>query len=45
MICCPPEHLHRITVSDRGPALLACAWPGEVSDLVDRKMVFTRSRK
>ncbi len=45
MIFNPPEHLHRITVSDRGPALLAYAWLGDQSDLRSQKMVFTRTRK
>jgi dimethylpropiothetin dethiomethylase len=45
MIFNPPEHLHRITVSDREPALLAYAWLGRAEALEDQKMVFTRSRK
>jgi dimethylpropiothetin dethiomethylase len=45
MIFNPPEHLHRITVSDREPALLAYAWLGQATDLEDQKMVFTRTRK
>jgi dimethylpropiothetin dethiomethylase len=45
MIFNPPEHLHRITVGDREPALLAYAWLGETSDLHEQKMVFTRTRK
>ena len=45
MIFNPPEHLHRITVSDREPALLAYAWLGEPAALADQKMVFTRQRK
>lgn len=40
----PPEHLHRITVGDSEPALLAYAWVGDQADLADQKMVFTRSR-
>ena len=42
MIFNPPEHLHRITVSDREPALLAYAWIGRPEDLAGQKMVFTR---
>ncbi len=44
MIFNPPEHLHRITVSDREPALLAYAWLGQAADLQHQKMVFTRAR-
>jgi len=44
MIFNPPEQLHRITVSDREPALMAYAWLGSRADLSDQKMVFTRSR-
>ena len=40
----PPEHLHRITVSDRQPALLAYAWIGKEDDLAGQKMVFTRKK-
>lgn len=40
----PPEHMHRITVSDREPALLAYAWIGPREELVGQKMVFTRPR-
>ncbi|MEP3334115.1 dimethylsulfonioproprionate lyase family protein [Sedimentitalea sp.] len=40
----PPEHLHRITVGDREPALLAYAWTGNKEDLADQKMVFTRRK-
>ena len=39
----PPEHLHRITVSDREPALMAYAWTGPRDKLVNQKMVFARS--
>jgi dimethylpropiothetin dethiomethylase len=42
MIFNPPEHLHRITVGDREPALLAYAWVGAPEDLAGQKMVFTR---
>ena len=45
MIFNPPEHLHRITVSDREPALLAYAWLGHAADLEHQKMIFTRSSK
>ncbi|WP_431358136.1 dimethylsulfonioproprionate lyase family protein [Sulfitobacter albidus] len=45
MIYNPPEHLHRITVGKREPALLAYAWMGSREDLRDQKMVFTRTRK
>lgn len=45
MIFNPPDHLHRITVGDREPALLAYAWLGDASDLADQKMMFTRIRK
>lgn len=40
----PPEHMHRITVSDREPALLAYAWIGPRENLTDQKMVFTRPK-
>jgi dimethylpropiothetin dethiomethylase len=42
MIFNPPEHLHRITVSSRDPALLAYCWLGKRADLEHQKMVFTR---
>ena len=45
MIFNPPDHLHRITVGDREPALLAYAWIGAPQDLHEQKMVFTRPRK
>lgn len=45
MIFNPPDHLHRITVSDLEPALLAYAWIGDKADLHEQKMVFTRVRK
>lgn len=44
MIFNPPEQLHRITVSDREPALMAYAWQGSRDDLANQKMVFSRSR-
>ncbi|MEM1363170.1 MAG: dimethylsulfonioproprionate lyase family protein [Pseudomonadota bacterium] len=34
----PPEHMHRITVSDLEPALLLYAWEGCESALADQKM-------
>ncbi|MCR9127451.1 MAG: dimethylsulfoniopropionate lyase [Rhodobacteraceae bacterium] len=40
----PPEHLHRITVGTREPALLAYAWIGAEADLAHQKMVFTRKK-
>jgi dimethylpropiothetin dethiomethylase len=45
MIFNPPDHLHRITVGDREPALLAYAWIGDKADLHAQKMVFTRTRR
>ena len=45
MIFNPPDHLHRITVGDREPALLAYAWIGDRDVLHAQKMVFTRTRK
>lgn len=38
----PPGQMHRITVSDREPALLLYAWHGPAEKLADQKMVFTR---
>lgn len=40
----PPEHLHRITVSDLEPALLAYAWSGRPEDLSQQKMVLAPRR-
>ncbi|MEL7463315.1 MAG: dimethylsulfonioproprionate lyase family protein [Pseudomonadota bacterium] len=40
----PPGQMHRITVSDREPALLAYAWVGPRDELVDQKMKFSRPR-
>jgi len=37
--------MHRITVSDREPALLAYAWEGPRENLVDQKMVFAPPRR
>lgn len=45
MIFNPPDHLHRITVGKREPALLAYAWIGDKADLHNQKMVFSRPRK
>jgi len=45
MIFNPPDHLHRITVGDYEPALLAYAWIGDKTALHAQKMVFTRTRK
>lgn len=45
MIFNPPDHLHRITVGAREPALLAYAWIGSKEDLQHQKMVFTRAPK
>ncbi|MGD1925642.1 MAG: dimethylsulfonioproprionate lyase family protein [Paracoccaceae bacterium] len=39
----PPGRTHRITVSDREPALLAYAWHGPKTKLADQQMVFTRA--
>lgn len=41
----PPGRMHRITVSDREPALLAYAWHGTQEKLAEQKMVFTRKKK
>lgn len=40
----PPGRKHRITVSDREPALLAYAWQGPPEKLANQKMVFTRAK-
>lgn len=45
MIFNPPDHLHRITVGDREPALLAYVWLGQAADLAGQRMVFSRPRK
>ncbi len=44
MIFNPPEHTHRITVSNLEPALLAYAWIGPSDRLAKQKMVFSRQR-
>ncbi len=41
----PAGMSHRITVSDREPALLAYAWTGEAAKLKSHKMVFSRPRR
>lgn len=38
----PPGQMHRITVSDWEPALLAYAWAGKPEDLAAYKLVFSR---
>ena len=40
----PPGHHHRITVSDREPALLAYAWTGPAEALAGQKMSFSRAK-
>ena len=40
----PPEHLHRITVSDLEPALLLYAWEGCEAALADQKMILGSQR-
>ncbi len=42
MIFNPPGRMHRITVADHEPSLLAYAWLGPSEKLVSQKMVFTR---
>ena len=39
----PPGRMHRITVSDTEPALLAYAWHGPRDKLASQKMVFKRA--
>lgn len=43
MIFNPPHHMHRITVSEREPALLAYAWIGSQDKLAGQKMRFSRA--
>ena len=38
----PPGRMHRITVGDSEPSLLAYAWHGSPDKLADQKMVFKR---
>jgi len=40
----PPGQMHRITVSDREPSLLAYAWIGAPEVLAHQKMAFSRPR-
>ena len=42
LILNPPGRMHRITVSDREPALLLYAWHGPEEKLAGQKMAFTR---
>lgn len=42
MIFNPPGQMHRITVADLEPSLLAYAWVGPAEKLVSQKMVFSR---
>lgn len=44
MIFNPPEHMHRITVSDLEPALLLYAWEGAAQALAGQKMVLAGPR-
>lgn len=41
----PPGTMHRITVSDLEPSLLAYAWSGPREKLAHQKMVFSRAKK
>lgn len=41
----PPQHLHRITVSDFEPALLLYAWEGCEAALAEQKMVLASTRR
>jgi dimethylpropiothetin dethiomethylase len=45
LILNPPGKMHRITVSDRDPCLLAWAWEGPPERLVGQKMTFARRRR
>jgi dimethylpropiothetin dethiomethylase len=40
-----PGQLHRITVADHEPSLLAYAWIGATDKLANQKMVFSRAPK
>ena len=40
-----PGQLHRITVADHEPSLLAYAWMGATDKLANQKMVFSRAPK
>jgi dimethylpropiothetin dethiomethylase len=41
----PPGRMHRITVSDSEPSLLAYAWHGPPDKLAGRKLVFKRAAR
>jgi dimethylpropiothetin dethiomethylase len=43
LILNPPHAMHRITVSDREPSLLAYAWMGPREKLAGQKLVFSRA--
>lgn len=45
MIFNPPAQMHRITVADHEPSLLAYAWLGPPEKLVSQKMVFSRKTR
>ncbi len=45
MIFNPPGQMHRITVADLEPSLLAYAWIGPHEKLTSQKMVFTRKAR
>ncbi len=45
MIFNPPGQMHRITVADLEPSLLAYAWIGPPEKLVSQKMVFSRKTR
>ena len=45
LILNPPGQMHRITVSDTEPALLAYAWHGAPDVLAGQKMTFSKPRK
>ncbi|MGF1501598.1 MAG: dimethylsulfonioproprionate lyase family protein [Paracoccaceae bacterium] len=44
LILNPPGRMHRITVGESEPALLAYAWHGPLEKLQGQKLVFTRAR-
>ncbi len=41
----PPGRMHRITVGDNEPSLLAYAWHGPIDKLADQKLVFKRATR
>jgi dimethylpropiothetin dethiomethylase len=41
----PPGRMHRITVGDSEPSLLAYAWHGPIDKLAEQKMVFKRATR